>query len=126
MHGFPEEKEKGAKGFNPLKTARTMIGLEKLQKWLLQKEGVNELNAIQGLQIDKVYSPVTYLDYYRSGLDRLNDNEVERFFNDMHENEGPAFLDVMWYRWWSMPQQLAKKGIFPIQRCRTHTRHQFQ
>ena len=70
-----------------------MLGLEKLQQWLLQKDGSNELDAIRGLQIDKVYSPVTYLDYYRSGLDRLTDNEVERFFSDMRDNEGPAFID---------------------------------
>ena len=89
----PTDKEEGQKGFNPLKSAQTMLGLEKLQQWLLQKDGSNELDAIRGLQIDKVYSPVTYLDYYRSGLDRLTDNEVERFFSDMRDNEGPAFID---------------------------------
>ena len=60
---------------------------------LEQQGSLNELSEIQGLQIDKVYSPVTYLDYYRSGMDRLNDIEVERFFADMRDNEGPAFLD---------------------------------
>ena len=89
----PEEKEEGAKGANPLKTAKTMLGLEKLQQWLEQQGSLNELSEIQGLKIDKVYSPVTYLDYYRSGMDRLNDTEVERFFAEMRNNEGPAFLD---------------------------------
>jgi len=89
----PEEKAEGAKGANPLKTAKTMLGLEKLQQWLEQQGSLNELSEIQGLQIDKVYSPVTYLDYYRSGMDRLTDTEVERFFADMRNNEGPAFLD---------------------------------
>ena len=70
-----------------------MLGLEKLQQWLEQQGSLNELSEIQGLQIDKVYSPVTYLDYYRSGMDRLTDAEVERFFADMRNNEGPTFLD---------------------------------
>ncbi|MEC8479572.1 MAG: MMPL family transporter, partial [SAR324 cluster bacterium] len=89
----PGELGEGAKGANPLKTAKTMLGLEKLQQWLEQQGSLNELSEIQGLKIDKVYSPVTYLDYYRSGMDRLTDTEVERFFAEMRNNEGPAFLD---------------------------------
>ena len=39
----PEEKAEGAKGGNPLKTAKTMLGLEKLQQWLEQQGSLNEL-----------------------------------------------------------------------------------
>ncbi len=78
---------------NLLKTAETILGIQSLQQWLMQTGGPNEIGQIDGLQIDKVYSPVDYLAYYRSGLDKLSDEEVSSFFAEMRENRGPRFLD---------------------------------
>ena len=78
---------------NPLKTAKSMLGLQKLQEWMEQRHGSNELSEIKGLVIDKVYSPVTYLNYFRAGLDSLTDDEVSRFYADLKHEKGPKFLD---------------------------------
>ena len=86
-------KQNISKEKNELKTAETIYGLNKLQSWLEQENGKNEISSINGLAIDKVYSPVTYLKYYRSGLEKLTDKEVFRFFDDINNNQGPKFMN---------------------------------
>ncbi len=76
---------------NPLKTAKTIFGLKKLQDWLFQVNGTTEIGNIEGLKIDKIHSPVDVLDHYRMGLDKLTDDEVVKFFDKTGEN-GPKFL----------------------------------
>jgi len=76
---------------NPLKTAKTIIGLKKLQNWLFQVNGVNEISKIEGLRIDKINSPVDVLEHYRMGLEKLSDREVVQFYEKTSEN-GPKFL----------------------------------
>ncbi|GIT72529.1 MAG: hypothetical protein Ct9H300mP28_23430 [Pseudomonadota bacterium] len=76
---------------NPLKTAKTIFGLKKLQDWLFQVNGTTEIDSIEGLKIDKIHSPVDVLDHYRMGLDKLTDDEVVKFFAKTGEN-GPKFL----------------------------------
>ena len=76
---------------NPLKTAKTIFGLKKLQDWLFQVNGTTEIGSIEGLKIDKIHSPVDVLDHYRMGLDKLTDDEVVKFYAKTGEN-GPKFL----------------------------------
>ena len=84
--------------YNPLKTAKTIFGLKKLQDWLFQVKDVTEIGKIEGLRIDKMHSPVDVLEHYRRGLEKLSDKEVVQFFDKTAEN-GPKFLsdaeDVM-------------------------------
>ena len=59
-----ESVSKQGKLLNPLKTAKTIFGLKKLQEWLFQVNGNTEIGSIDGLKIDKIHSPVDVLDHY--------------------------------------------------------------
>ena len=78
---------------NPLKMAKTILGLKDLQDWIFQVNGVTEIDNLKGLRIDKLHSPVNVLDHYRMGLDKLTDQEVVDFFKKTSEN-GPRFLST--------------------------------
>ena len=86
-----ESVSQQGKLLNPLKTAKTIFGLKKLQEWLFQVNGNTEIGSIDGLKIDKIHSPVDVLDHYRMGLEKLTDDEVVKFYSKTREN-GPKFL----------------------------------
>ncbi|MBF0351988.1 MAG: MMPL family transporter [SAR324 cluster bacterium] len=73
-------------------SADTVYGLAELKSWLLQTDAPNELGNIQGIQIDKVYTPVEYLDKYRHGLDNLTDDQVLHFFEKFQKGVLPTFV----------------------------------
>jgi len=75
-----------------LQTAQTIWGLRSLQHWLENTDGNAGLADLSGVQVDKVYSPVPYLEQTRQGLSKLTDEEVERFFTILKERSGLAFL----------------------------------
>ncbi len=75
-----------------LLTAKIMYGIRDLKLWLLADGGDSGIDGIEGLRMDKFYSPVEYLDVYRQGLDGLTDGEVERFFKTLKARGGPNFL----------------------------------
>ena len=75
-----------------LQTTQTMWGLRSLQRWLENADGNDGLEDLSGVQVDKVYSPVPYLEQSRKGLSKLTDEEVERFFTILKERSGLAFL----------------------------------
>ncbi len=87
----PDSLSQQDSNLNPLKTANTILGLEKFQEWLFQKKGATEIGKIEGLRIDKIHSPVDVLDHYRLGLDKLTDDEVDKFYAKSGE-KGPKFL----------------------------------
>ena len=60
--GKPESISQQDTLINPLKTAKTIFGLKKLQDWLFQVNGTTEIGSIDGLKIDKIHSPVDVLD----------------------------------------------------------------
>jgi len=75
-----------------LQTAQTILGLRSLQRWLENADGNDGPADLPGVQVDKVYSPVPYLEQSRQGLSKLMDEEVERFFTILKERSGLAFL----------------------------------
>lgn len=75
-----------------LLTAKTMYALDKLNKFILKEHKNHKLPHIQNLRIDKIYSPVDYLEHHRQGLDNLKDKEVITFFDDLKKKNGPKFL----------------------------------
>lgn len=87
-----KETGKGAVDTPALLSAKTIYGIHDLQQWLLQNKGQTEIGSIKGLRIDKIYSPVDYLDLYRFGLDGLKDKEVTHFFQEMEKKKGPKFF----------------------------------
>ncbi|MBF0239864.1 MAG: MMPL family transporter [SAR324 cluster bacterium] len=74
-----------------LQTAETMYGLMKLKKFILQQDSANEIQHLD-LKIEKVYTPVEYLDIYRNGMDTLKDEEVVTFFKDSVKRNFPKYL----------------------------------
>jgi len=75
-----------------LQTAQSIWGLRSLQHWLENTDGNAGLADLTGVQVDKVYSPVPYLEQSRQGLSKLTDEEVVRFFTLLKERSGLAFL----------------------------------
>jgi uncharacterized protein len=73
-----------------LKTAQNILDIDTIKKYILDPKG--DVAAIKALTVDKIYSPVEYLDYHRQGLDGLKDKEVENFFADLKKYNGPNFL----------------------------------
>ncbi len=73
-----------------LQSAKTILGLDKINKFLLNPKG--SVSQIENLRIDKIYSVVDYIDQHRQGLDNLKDKEVVIFFEDLKKNNGPKFL----------------------------------
>ena len=81
----PEAQEK-------LVSAATIVGLDNFEVWLLILKTEQWPDSLQGLRIDKIYSPAQMLWVYRNGLDDLNDLEVQHFFEKLAEQDGPVFL----------------------------------
>lgn len=75
-----------------LKTAQNMLDINTIKQYILNPKG--EVASIEALSVDKIYSPVEYLEYHRQGLDNLKDKEVENFFADLKKYNGPNFLSI--------------------------------
>lgn len=73
-----------------LQTAKTILGLDKVNKFLLDTNG--KVSKIKNLRIDKIYSIVDYLEFHRKGLDNLKSKEVVQFFKDFKKQNGSKFL----------------------------------
>jgi predicted RND superfamily exporter protein/CRP-like cAMP-binding protein len=75
----------------PLVSAKTLLGLQQFERWLFDGQSV-EVQSLEGLRLDKVYSPSQTLAVYRNGLDDLSDAEVRRFFERLQQEQGAVFL----------------------------------
>lgn len=73
-----------------LQTAQTFLDINTLKQTILDPQST--IGKIKDLRVDKIYSPVEYLDFHRQGLDNLKDGEVVNFFKDLKKHNGPQFL----------------------------------
>ncbi|MGK5094282.1 MMPL family transporter [Deltaproteobacteria bacterium TL4] len=70
-----------------LLSIETIKGINELKQWLLQAQKPNEIQNIEGLRIDKVYTPVEYLEIYYQGLEGITDAEVRHFFKTVNQHK---------------------------------------
>ena len=75
-----------------LQTAETMRQIKQLENLLLQSGNGSGFPVIDGLRIDKIYSPVRFLEARYGDLETVSDLEVRRLFESLREHDGPKFL----------------------------------
>ncbi len=74
-----------------LKTAEAMLGILKFKQWLLSTDQFHQ--TLEGIRVDKIYTPLEHIEIDRQGLDSLTDSEVNNFFKRRQKRDIPHFLN---------------------------------